>query len=251
MNGWLQAIRGVARWTVPDIAGWAREGRDGSEGKVGGVDPFEDPAPRGDGDAGGGSAREALGADYLVYPGAGSLVGPARESAHSLGLTGVVPSIRLDNWRRGIEDAGYLQMARARDTARAGDVARWLLPEPNDASATPAHAPAAWTRRGRAYHDARRALLAIALGRTPEPLGASPSIPTAARIASSGSCGHGAGVREDGGGAAALLLVAAGGLAGAARRRARARRDQPSRKSAIAAHSLRSPSRSLASSTDV
>ena len=49
----------------------------------------------------------------LVYPGR-QIDGFA---AHSVGMDGVIASIRLKNLRRGIQDAGYLQLARARDAA--------------------------------------------------------------------------------------------------------------------------------------
>ena len=101
----------------------------------------------------------------LVYPGAQL---DAFEE-HSLGLQSVLPSIRLKNWRRGIEDAGYLQMARDRDPARADAVARWLVPAALD-EAKPGDAPS-WGSRGKPFFEARRALLDITLGRSTVDLG--------------------------------------------------------------------------------
>ena len=97
----------------------------------------------------------ANGDGILLYPGR-QIDGFAEDS---FGFEGVLPSIRLKNWRRGLEDAAYLRLARARDERRANAVARALVP-----SALRAGGAAAWSARGQAFFDARRALLAIALG---------------------------------------------------------------------------------------
>ena len=91
----------------------------------------------------------------LVYPG-------KQTDGFSVGIDGVLPSIRLKNWRRGIEDAGYLQMARKRDAAAADAVARWLVPSAFGEAKS--GRPASWGTRGKRFFEARRALLAIAMG---------------------------------------------------------------------------------------
>ncbi|HEY1696937.1 MAG TPA: DUF4091 domain-containing protein [Polyangiaceae bacterium] len=156
VNGWLSAMFGIPRWDAGDAMRWSR-GQDGDEP----IDPFEEPETYQDGDG-----AWAEGEGLLVYP--GTQLGAFQE--HSLGVPGVVPSIRLKNWRRGIEDAGYLQMARERDPAAADAVARWLIPAAFG-EATAGGAPS-WSPRGRAFFEARRALLAIALGREPVALAA-------------------------------------------------------------------------------
>jgi hypothetical protein len=147
VNGWLAAMFEGIRWFYWESTYW--DGRHGKEP----VDPFVEPESlhNADGDW-------ANGDGVLLYP--GRQRAPFQE--HSLGFDGVVASIRLKNWRRGIEDAGYLQLARARDRVRADAVARALIPAAFDA-ARAGSAPS-WSARGAAFYAARRALLSIALG---------------------------------------------------------------------------------------
>ena len=183
VNGWLQAIYGIPRWFYWDAAHW--NDRHDTEP----VDPYEDPESlhNDDGDW-------VNGDGVLVYPGNQGDAFPAK----SFGYRGVVPSIRLKNWRRGIEDAGYLQMARARDPGAAGRVARWLVPAAFGEVAT--GKPPAWSSCGRPYFAARRALLAIALGQAPVVLGELPA-PAYSRSGSTEP------VAGEAGGALAIVLV--------------------------------------------
>ncbi len=257
VNGWLQAMAGVPRWIVPEIAGWASrrtasgvndagdagDARDAGDGGDAGdagnadepADPFADPEVRTQGPV----ATWAEGGDTLVYPGRRRGVAGAA-GAHPADLDGVLPSIRLDNWRRGIEDAGYLQLASEKDPARAAAVARWLIPAAlSGAQTRPGELPS-WGTRGKRFHDARRALLAIVLGRPavtlPEASGggtngaggasgageASNETTTAAsaRSGSASGCALGAGGVE--GGATIGLL----GMAAVAARARRVRRER-------------------------
>jgi Domain of unknown function (DUF4091) len=152
VNGWLEAMFDVPRWFYWDSTYWY-----GLHGATP-VDPFVEPESfhNDDGDW-------ANGDGVLVYPGRQV----DRFHEHSLGLLGVIPSIRLKNWRRGIEDAGYLQMARTRDRARADAVARGLIPAAF--REVPAGGPQRWSARGQPFFTARRRLLAIALGSSPQP----------------------------------------------------------------------------------
>jgi hypothetical protein len=144
VNGWLAAMLGVPAWFYWDATHWYDR-----HGRVP-VDPFEDPESlhNDDGDW-------VNGDGVLLYPGS------QRDAfaAHSLGFEGVVASIRLKNWRRGLEDAGYLELARTLDAQRADAVARALVPaafgEAPDGGAQ------AWSRRGISFFTARRALLDI------------------------------------------------------------------------------------------
>lgn len=208
VNGWLQAIYGIPRWFYWDAAHWYD--RHDTEP----VDPYEDPESlhNDDGDW-------ANGDGVLVYPGEQGDAFPGKSPGHQ----GVVPSIRLKNWRRGIEDAGYLQMARERDAVAAGRVARWLVPAAFGEAAT--GRPPAWSTHGKPYFEARRALLAIALGQAPVALGELPA-PAYARSGAAASastatatgCTRGA---SEAGGAFALVLVV-GAFATARLRRLRA-----------------------------
>jgi hypothetical protein len=201
VNGWLSAMFHVPRWVLRGSNDWYTEHGDVP------IDPFEDPESlRGD--------REwANGEGMLLYP------GTQRDAFddHSLGFEGVLASIRLKNWRRGLEDAGYLQMARERDPARADAVARWLVPAAFDEAT--AGDPPSWGSRGAPFFEARRQLLGIILGRPAEPL---PSrTPETSPMLGSMAAGAGCSRRltEAGGGIALGLVVGALGLGRLRRRR--------------------------------
>ena len=149
VNGWLSAMFHVPRWFYWEATYWY-----GKRGQAP-LDPFAEPESfhNEDGDW-------ANGDGVLLYPG--------RQidhfADHSLGFDGVIASIRLKNWRRGIEDAGYLELARAADRERADAIARALIPAAFGA-AVPGAAPS-WGARGAPFFAARRALLDVVLGRT-------------------------------------------------------------------------------------
>jgi hypothetical protein len=197
VNGWLSAIYRVPRWFYWDATHWSAS--HGGEP----LDPFVDTEHRSD------EGDWANGDGVLLYP------GTQRDAfdEHSIGIEGVLPSIRLQNWRRGIEDAGYLQMARERDAVRADAVARWLVPTAFGEART--GETASWSARGKAFFDARRALLAVVLGREPVALeerrasGGAPATPSA-----DGGCSRGT---TEAGGVVSLLIVA--GAVGLGRRR--------------------------------
>jgi len=152
VNGWLSAMYGVPRWFYWESVHWY--GQRGTEP----LDPFVEPETlrNRDGDW-------ANGDGLLVYPGEQL----DRFQEHSFGFEGVFPSIRLKNWRRGIEDAGYVELARARDPARADAVTHSLIPRAFADAA--GERPPSWSARGASFFEARRSLLAIALGHFPGP----------------------------------------------------------------------------------
>lgn len=144
VNGWLAAIDAIPQWFYWESTYWYdRHGRTP-------VDPFADAESfhNDDGDW-------ADGDGVLLYP------GRQRDffQEHSLGFDGVVASIRLKNWRRGIEDAGYVRLARARDPERADAIVRALIPTAFD-HARPGRRPA-WSPRGKPFFAARWRLLQI------------------------------------------------------------------------------------------
>jgi hypothetical protein len=103
--GWIAATRDVGRWFLWESTFW----NDSNKGGHGPIDPFvtAESFHNDDGD-------RALFDGLLVYPGT-----QARFPAHSIGLRAVLPSIRLKSLRRGIEDAGYLALARAASREKA------------------------------------------------------------------------------------------------------------------------------------
>jgi len=148
VNGWIAGMHDVGRWFYWHSTFW----RDGNDGGRGAFDPFVTTEtfhnPYADWCAGDG---------VLLYPGQQQ----DAFSAHSLGFAGVLSSIRLKNWRRGIEDAGYLQLARAMDDSGAMAVAKRLVPQVlTSASALSGSAPG-WSASGKAFFEARRELLLI------------------------------------------------------------------------------------------
>src|SRR5690606_31082350 len=116
-NGWIQAHHDIERWFYWESTFW----NDDNRGGHGPYDPWataetfhndDDDHCNGDG--------------VLVYPG-------KQKRGLDLGLEGVTPSMRLKQWRRGIQDAGYLKLAAARDEAAAQAIASRLVGEAFDA----------------------------------------------------------------------------------------------------------------------
>ncbi len=154
--GWIGAAADISRWFIWNTDTWS----DGNPGGHGPFDPFVSAAT-GHNDAEGSTL---MGDGLLVYP--GRQVG--RFAEHSLGLAGVVPSIRLKNLRRGIEDAGYFQLARAAARDEAEAIARALLPRL--LAEARIEDPPAWGDDGARFFHAREALARlIAPGADPGP----------------------------------------------------------------------------------
>ncbi len=113
-NGWIASIHDVDRWFYWESIFW----NDGNRGGKGPSDVFSNVETfhNGAGDV-------ALYDGLLFYPGrlAASL-GP-----HALGVDDVVPSLRLKALRRGLEDAGLLELAARKDPQATLKVANALL----------------------------------------------------------------------------------------------------------------------------
>ncbi len=146
VNGWLSGMFDIGRWFVWETTFWYDDNRGGH----GPHDPFvtAETFHNADGDY-------SMGDGVLVYPGKQVDV----FTSHSIGMEGVIASIRLKNWRRGIEDAGYFQLAHAADPKRAEAIARALLP--GVLSAAKDGKSPSWSDASRPYFEARKALLAL------------------------------------------------------------------------------------------
>jgi hypothetical protein len=154
--GWIAAAADISRWFIWNTDAWS----DGNRGGHGPFDPFVTAATGHNDEEG----STLMGDGLLVYPGRQR----DRFAAHSLGLGGVVPSIRLKNLRRGIEDAGYLQLARAAARDEADSIARALLPR--ILAEARIDDPPAWSDEGAHFFQAREALARlIAPGADPGP----------------------------------------------------------------------------------
>jgi hypothetical protein len=98
------------------------------------------------------------GGDYMQ--GDGVLVYPGCQvdffQEHSIGMNGVIASIRLKNWRRGIQDAGYYQLAHSKLAEETESIANTLLPDVlGDA---PSGESPTWPQNGDAFFQARKSL---------------------------------------------------------------------------------------------
>lgn len=147
-NAWIQALYGIDRWFYWETAFW----NDDNRGGKGPYDPLATAETfhnqHGD---------HCNGDGVLLYPGA-----QKQSGFRSAGWDGVFPSIRLKQWRRGIQDAGYLQLARLVDRGKADEIARGLVG--NSLSHAKGGKPG-WPTEARAWVEARRALFDMIEGR--------------------------------------------------------------------------------------
>jgi hypothetical protein len=141
--GWIAAMAGTRRWFIWETTAWY----DRHPAGHGPFDPFvtAETYHNRDGDA-------LMGDGVLLYPGRQR----DRFQEHSVGFAGVLPSIRLKNLRRGVEDAGYLSLARGAHRGQAEAIARALLPR--ILAEASRGKPPAWPERGAPFFEARRAL---------------------------------------------------------------------------------------------
>lgn len=163
-NGWIAARYGIPRWFYWEATSWTSYGG----GKVGGdTDPFvvAESFKNRDGD-------HSNGDGILVYPATQIVPG-----MRSFGEDTVYPSVRLKAIRRGIQDVGYVRLARASFPREADAIVARLVPRAlreADGAAGPS-----WPDEPRPFHDARRELFEL-VGRSsdgvvPAPLARAPS----------------------------------------------------------------------------
>ena len=155
VNGWIAGMYEVGRWFYWQSTFW----RDGNPGGWGNYDPyvtaetFHNPY-----------SEWAVGDGVLLYPGK-----QVDGYGSSLGMAGVVASIRLKNWRRGIEDAGYIKLARSASAAKTEAIYRGLLPNVLQFAASVSGRPPTWSTTGARFFDARKQLLALFSSSPPNP----------------------------------------------------------------------------------
>jgi hypothetical protein len=129
-NGWIAAAAAVPRWFYWESTFWDDDNRGGR----GAVDPFvtAESFHNADGDS-------ALGDGLLLYPGRQT----GKFAAHSLGPVGVLPSLRLNALRRGIEDAGVIALAMRDHPKETARIVAAAIPRVLDEA--PAGAPPSWS----------------------------------------------------------------------------------------------------------
>ena len=77
------------------------------------------------------------------------------EGYRTLGFDGVLSSIRLKQWRRGISDAGYLQLVQKIDRETSDRIMTKMIP---GALQQVSGGIPLWPREGAAWTEARREL---------------------------------------------------------------------------------------------
>ncbi len=112
-NAWIQANYGIERWFYWESTFW----NDDNRGGRGPYDPFA-------------TAETFHNQDGDYCNGDGVLVYPGRQlqfPKHDLATVEVIPSIRLKQWRRGVQDAGYIALARRTDPTATDRIIRQVL----------------------------------------------------------------------------------------------------------------------------
>lgn len=148
VNPWIQARHGIPRWFY-----WEATYYLDFQGDRGQIDVWQTPLHftnrHGD---------RVNGDGLLFYPGRDRLF-PGSDQ----GIDRPLPSVRLKNWRRGIEDVAYLELARAAGHgAVADELLRTLLPRALS-EARPGD-PVAWPEDGERWLRARRVLFDAVTG---------------------------------------------------------------------------------------
>jgi hypothetical protein len=213
-DGWIAASRPVGRWFFWETTFYD----DDNGGGRGPVDPFATAASfhNKHGDV-------ALLDGLLVYPGDQQ----GRFGEHALHLPGVVPSMRLKNLRRGIEDAGIYALARAAHPTEADAIVDAAVPAALDE--VKETAKTAFALDDKTLDDARDRLRALVA------TGAAPTSEASARLLEAGATARHQRLAKSrrltrgamtGGGALGLFLVGAAIVL--ARSRSRRRADRPS-----------------------
>jgi hypothetical protein len=165
-NAWIAMRYGIPRWFYWHSTFWFDDNRGGQGGEHG-FDPFTvaETFHNADGD-------RANGDGILVYPGTQTAAGMV-----SYGADELFPSVRLKNVRRGVEDAGYIALAREVDRARADAIVERVIPR----ALAWARDRASWPDDARSWIDARRALADL-LAQTPDAPGGGASDDAGGRV---------------------------------------------------------------------
>lgn len=175
-NSWISARYDVAAWTYWEATSWTKKG--GGKTPDTDTDPFT--VAESFRNAGGNFSN---GDGILVYP--GRQVGGMTD----FGKDEVFPSVRLKNIRRGAQDVGYIDRARAKDRAKADAIVERIVPS----ALRGARGPAGWPTRGKDFLDARRelgAMFADVSVPVPAPAGppAQPPQPAGTSSSDTGGC---------------------------------------------------------------
>jgi hypothetical protein len=142
VNPWIQYKHGIPRWYF-----WSGNYWSDWQGGRGRLDPFVTAE----------NFRNAygewgVGDGTLFYPGEQ----PAEFAANNYNFEGGFPSIRLKNWRRGIQDYAYLALAKNVNNTQANQIVQTMVPTSiNNANQ---NQNVTWNERGDAWASARKQL---------------------------------------------------------------------------------------------
>jgi hypothetical protein len=143
VNAWIQHKHGIERWFY-----WESTYYKDAQGGRGPINVWREAL-----NFSNWSGDRLNGDGLLIYPGR-DLLFPKEDR----GLAGPLPSIRLKNWRRGLEDVEYLILARERGHgAFVDELLQTMLPR-TLADETEAGAPVSWSDDGQSWLRARRLL---------------------------------------------------------------------------------------------
>ncbi|MCA9670535.1 MAG: DUF4091 domain-containing protein [Myxococcales bacterium] len=161
VNAWIQYKHGIERWFY-----WESTYYNDFQGGAGKTNLFKEAMTFSNG------SDEVNGDGVLIYPGR-DLVFPAEDR----GFDGPLPSIRLKNWRRGIQDAALLALAKAKDQALHDQAIAALVPAALDQKEH--NQKVSWSEDGEQWLEQRRklAMLFASNNSTPIDPGTPPTTP--------------------------------------------------------------------------
>lgn len=148
VNPWIQYKHGIPRWYF-----WSGNYWSDWQGGRGRLDPFavSENFRNSYGEWG-------VGDGVLFYPGEQ----PSEFAANDYGFEGAFPSIRLKNWRRGIQDYAYLALAKNVDQTSVNQIVQNMVP--TAVSQTNEQSAVSWSERGDTWAHARQQLADLIAG---------------------------------------------------------------------------------------
>ena len=151
VNPWIQYKYDIPRWFF-----WEATYYRDFQGGAGDINVFTTPLNFSNG------SDEVNGDGLLIYPGQDKIY-PGQDR----GFAGPLPSIRMKNWRRGIQDVEYLVMAKASGHKKEHDAAMAMVVTKALYDETKYLKPIAWSDSGETLLEARRKLAMLFKSTTP------------------------------------------------------------------------------------
>ena len=153
VNPWIQYKYDIPRWFF-----WEATYYNDFQGGMGNIDVFKTPLNFSN------STDEVNGDGLLIYPGTDKLF-----PSSSQGFEGPLPSIRLKNWRRGIQDVEYLLMAKQAGKMTEHNAALNMVVKKALYDETTYGKALGWSASGEVLLEARRKLAMLFKSTSPPP----------------------------------------------------------------------------------